>query len=364
MQHENVTAVATTQTLEPKPTPQSKIVSQIALVAERYDEALRRAEARASGQPLGPEVAALSPRLHEAIGEALPIGMTTFDGGPGSGKTAAAIQTAITARTPAVIVECEVRPVRILDRMIAYHTGTYLGRLLDGSLSPEEIRDLAQRTLDDLPLVEILDATTSVVTIDEITREAKALRERHGSAHVLVVLDSMHAWSGRALATEKEYDRLTQAITLVDGAAKRENISVLAILERSLATMRTPSATSGKGHAGLGYSCEIAINLDVVGQTNLVTGLKRVDMTVSKNRHGEQGFVIPLTFEGRLQRFAEVVDDSDAEVEVEADTQITGPVQRPEHQIYDEGDDALDPTTGEPFPRRRGYEDADLFGAA
>ncbi|MHB8147026.1 MAG: AAA family ATPase [Vulcanimicrobiaceae bacterium] len=55
------------------------------------------------------------------------------------------------------------------------------------------------------------------------------------------------------------------------------------------------------------------------------------------------------------------------DIVTETITKITGgPVQRPHHEIYDEGDDALDPTTGEPFPLKtwtRGYEDADLFGA-
>ncbi len=114
-------------------------------------DAQRRAEARASGQPLEAEVSALSPRLHDAVSEALAIGMTTFDGDPGSGKTAGAIQIATTARVPALIVECKVRPVRIVDRMIACHTGTFFGKLKDGSLSPETIRDLAQRALDGMP---------------------------------------------------------------------------------------------------------------------------------------------------------------------------------------------------------------------
>lgn len=301
-------------------TPQARLVCREALLDELHREALARAESRATGEPLGAEVGAVSHRLHIAIGEALPVGLTTIDGGPGAGKTAFALQVAMTCRVPALIVECEVRPVRLLERMTAYQTQTYLGKLKDGALSADTIRDLAQRTLDELPLVEMIDATALPISVAEIEREAVALRKRRTAKHVLVILDSLHAWSQRTLASiDKEYDRIGQAIRTLDAAAKTHQLSVVAVLERSLATMRDPSATSGKGHAGIGYAGEIALNLDAVGGLNEATGRRQIKLSVAKNRHGEQGFVIEMEFEGRLQRFTEGVAavkiDDDAEVD-------------------------------------------------
>ena len=300
---------------------QARLVCREALLDELHREALARAESRATGEPLGAEVGAVSPRLHIAIGEALPVGLTTIDGGPGAGKTAFAMQVAMTCRVPALIVECEVRPVRLLERMTAYQTRTYLAKLKDGTLSPDTIRDLAQRSLADLPLVEMIDATALPISVAEIEREAVALRKRHSAKHVLVVIDSLHAWSLRSLtAVEKEYDRIGEAIRDLDGAAKSHHLSIITILERSLATMRDPSATSGKGHGGIGYAGEVALNLDAVGGLNETTGRRQIKLGIPKNRHGEQGFAIEMEFEGRLQRFTQRADatrriDGDAEVE-------------------------------------------------
>lgn len=321
-------------------TPPTDVLAHDVLLAELYAEALQRAEARASGEPLGAEVAAISPRLHDAVGEALPVGMTTLDGGPGAGKTALALQIAMTCRIPALIVECEVRLVRILERMTAFHTRTYLGRFKDGTLLPETIRDLAAQTLRDLPMVALMDATAQPRSMALIARAAVALRDQHGAKHVLVVLDSFHAWTIRNVKAESEYDRLTRAIQQIDGAAKTNNLAVIAVLERSLGSMRSPSATSGKGHAGIGYAGEIAINLDTEGALGHRTGTQPVTMTISKNRHGSQGFTIPMTFEGRLQRFSEAVD-------TDPFTEVLDAMQGHREQEADEPDPLLDEVTNE-----------------
>ncbi len=293
---------------EAKASNKGRVLDRMQLVEELVAEAVERERAREADEPLGPEVANVSPELHRAIGEALPVGVTTFDGGPGSGKTALGTQIAMTCRVPAIIVECEVRPVRMLERMTAFQTKTYLGKLKDGTLSPEQIGAFAKRTLDEVPLLEIIDATHTRVSLDEIADEAKRLRERHNAKHCLVLLDSLHAWSAAAMSDDfpKEYDRLTQAILDLDAASKRAGISVLAILERSLASMNNPSASSGKGTGALGYKGEISINLDATGKLDRLTGERPVRMTISKNRHGEQGFAIPMIFEGRVQTFREM----------------------------------------------------------
>ncbi len=303
------TASANNVTVLPTPTKataKSRLLDRAGLVAQLVDEATERARARAAGEPLGPEVAAISPRLHRAVSEALPIGVTAIDGPPGAGKTAFGTEIAMTCRVPALIIECEVRPIRMLERMTSLHTATFLRRFKDGSLTPAEIGALARRAVDENPLVEIIDASAEPIALTDIMREALALRDRHGAKHVMVLLDSLHAWAATAIGAETEHERADLAILSLDSTTKRLGVSVVAIFERSMATMGAKGATNGKGSATLGYKPDLTLNLDPVGQTILATGRKRVALYVAKNRDGEDRFVIPLEFEGRIQRFFEI----------------------------------------------------------
>lgn len=274
-------------------------------------EARLRDECRATGRPLGPDLSGFSRALANFFDvRALPhSGFGLLHGRAGAAKTAAATAIATTAKVPAVIVEAEMRPVRILERIVAAHSGIHLGHFVDGTLTAAQIDALMCAAVADTPLVSMLDATATHIDMPEISTRADEWRRVHGSDHVLVVLDSLQSWALRAHADVRdEYPRTNAAIDEIMTAGVKAGAFFLVISERSNAGADAAANAHGKGSGRSGYAGEVTLGLDVAGDYDPRTGKTPLNLTIAKNRWGAQAITVPLWFDGRVQRFFDAVE--------------------------------------------------------
>src|SRR3954468_10685893 len=171
--------------------PQPRLARLGDLLADWEADARAAYAARVAGRPRGP-VTGL-PSLDQELGGALPVGVTAVHGGPGVGKTAFGLQAAALCGCPALFVTCEMAPLELLRRHTARVTGTYLGRWKSGELTPATSLALARQAAAAAPQLAFADATQAIAGPDWLRDAARAVR---GDAeHLLLVLDSLHAWA-------------------------------------------------------------------------------------------------------------------------------------------------------------------------
>jgi replicative DNA helicase len=112
------------------------------------------------------------------------------------GKTAFALQVAATCGCPCLYLTCEMAPLELLKRLTARATGTYLGRLKSGELRPAESLALAHRAASSAPQLALVNGTNAYASPTYLRECAEIVRGE--SKHLLIVIDSLHAWSESA----------------------------------------------------------------------------------------------------------------------------------------------------------------------
>lgn len=260
--------------------------------------------ARTSGNPIGP-VTGL-PRLDQALGGALPPGLNILLGQPGAGKTALALQVAASCLCPALFVSCEMTRLELMRRLIARATRTPLGRLKTGELSEEEAREIGKRAAASAPRLGFIDATQQFP--EPVWLRDAALAVRGEADHLLIVLDSIHAWADTAPGEGSEYERLNEAMVALRALAVELTCPVLAVGERNRSSMANGGLSAGAGSRKLEYGSETVLDLCRDEKARLdASGEVRVSLILQKNRHGAPGQIVPLSFNGGLQRFRQVV---------------------------------------------------------
>lgn len=280
------------------------------LLADLEADAERRHDAKLTNKPLG----ALSGfnQLDARLGGSFAVGVHALHGSPGIGKTAFALQIAACCGCPALFVTCEMPPLELLRRHTARVTGTFLGKFKTGEMPASEIARQASRAAAEAPWLGLLDGTVAPVSTADVLHAAATVRRlAPENPHLLIVVDSLHAWAEGGGEGE-EYDRLNTAITALKGVAAAERAAVLYVSERSRANMGKGGQNSGAGSRKIEYAAETVIGLnaestdaegcpvyDSYGETE-------VKLTFGKNRHGEAGTPVKMKFEGRRQQFREV----------------------------------------------------------
>lgn len=284
------------------------------LLAALLDEAEAQHNAVLSGTPLGP-VTGL-PKLDRDLAGRLVPGYHVLHGNTAAGKTSFALQVAATCGAPALFVTCEMSPLELLRRVIARAAGVYLGRLKSGEYTRAAFAEYAATALAACPGLALLDATRAYAPADHVQAVAEAWRERHKAAHVLVVIDSLHAWTGgrRDLGDADEYTSLGVAVVELQRMAAALGAPVLVVTERNRMSAAGGGVNAGAGSRKIEYGAETVMGLhrktekDEHGTPRPApfdaTGEVDAHVILEKNRHGAGGRV-NLRFHGALQRFTE-----------------------------------------------------------
>lgn len=254
-------------------------------------------DALATGRPRGPVTGLFE--LDDAIGGALPAGLIILQGAPGAGKSALGLQIAADCQFPALIVSAEMAPVELFFRLIARHSGEFLGRLKTGELGRGKLTRLATETAKAHPHLTILDATKGGATLDKIEAALDPGRS-------LILVDSLHIW---ALGLTKglpvtEYDGLGLALTTLTALATQTRSPVVTIAHRNRQGQKGGGLHAAKGHGGIEYAAELVFDLNLSDETTWGEGAEKpVNLTIEKNRHGAAGYSVELIFTGALQSF-------------------------------------------------------------
>jgi replicative DNA helicase len=250
------------------------------------------------------------PTLDAELSGAFMPGLHVIHGGPGTGKTAWALQVAATCGTPALFVSCEITPLEIMRRLAARVTGTYLGRLKTGELSPAEAVHLAQRACESSPLLAIVDGTAGFPNPEWLQQQAADVR---GDArYILIVVDSLHTWTARAGWNKPEYEALNLGLAELEQLAGALKAPLLAIAERSRGSMAAGGLSAAKGSARIEYAGESVLSFDTEYDKETkkpvafdINGERPVWINIDKNRHGAGQSALRLLFHGAMQRFRE-----------------------------------------------------------
>ncbi len=267
-------------------------------------EAQAAFDARTKGVARGPVSGLAS--LDEALGGVLHPGLHIVHGGPGAGKTALALQMAGTCGVPCLYVTAEMRPLELLRRITARVTGTYLGRLKSGELTPADSLAKARQAIQSVPGLALADACDAFAAPDWLREAAVAVRG--DGRHVLVVVDSVHSWSEASGVDLPEYDRLNAAIGALRALAGQLGCPVLGIAERNRASMTGGGLNASAGSRRFEYTGEsvLGLSVDEKGGTPPPVGETPVVLHVAKNRNGAAGKRLRLAFAGALQRFTDL----------------------------------------------------------
>src|SRR5206468_1641911 len=132
---------------------------------------------------------------------------------------------------PALFVSCEMRLVELLRRHTARVTQTPLEDLKSGALEPDAVCELAERAIAAAPRLGLVDATRAHAAPQLLLDFARTVRG--GDRHILLVVDSVHAWAGGLDVQATEYERLSGGLEALQRVAGELACPVLGIAERN-----------------------------------------------------------------------------------------------------------------------------------
>jgi replicative DNA helicase len=282
--------------------PTARLLRLRDVVADVLRDADAAHEARVSGLPRG-AVTGLESLDREMAG-ALAPGVHFIHGNAGAGKTAFALQAAAACQCPAMFVTCEMAPAELLRRHTARATKTYLGRLKSGEMTRADAERLTLQGIEAAPDLALVDATTAPAEFPFLCDAAQIVK---GDAkHLLIVVDSLHSWSGGLASGLPEYEALNAAVGDLQRLSRRLHCAVLIVSERNRASMKDGGLNAGAGTRKIEYGAETVLDLDRdLDAPEDGAGELVITLRIGKNRHGTAGKKIPLKFHGALQTFRE-----------------------------------------------------------
>ena len=284
----------------PPPPEIPPVVRLLDLVAEMERDAGVRHKARRTGVPFGPVTGI--PSLDAEFGGAIPPGLHVVHGGPGVGKTALALQVAGSCGCPAVYVSAEMAPIELLRRHVARTTETYLGRLKSGEMAPETVRRLALSAAAQAADLYLVDATMAYAPQAWIRDVARRARDKAGSTHLLVVVDSMHSWAESNPDQGAEYDVVSEGCRQLRVLAAQLRCPVIALAERNRQSAGTGGLHAARGSGKIEYGAESVLGLDA---EETISEWRPVRAKFGKNRNGVAGATVRLEFHGARQAYRE-----------------------------------------------------------
>lgn len=285
-------------------------------------------------------------RLDAALGGGMVAGTYTVVGGEGgAGKTALAMNAAYRIASGgeyrALVFSAEITRKEAYDRLLSIHTQSNRDRFggdglvwwseaereSDGRLGRDETMRLWNVSREELErakrsyvsgdgaqdpvLAAWRDMSSALgdrlvivdedISCDGICETVRGLVR--AGVKVVPIVDHMHAIAPpeRLRAADKEYDAITAISHEFRGLAKSCRIPMLVLSElRNLdrAERKEPQLGWFRGSGHVGYDAGTAI---ILMRGEDVAGGREVMAHIIKNRRGQSGAVIPLTFNGRAQ---------------------------------------------------------------
>ena len=294
--------------VSPVPPSEARFTRLSSLLDEWDADATARAEAKATGKPLGPKTGLY--RLDQALGMALEPGLHHIHGNAGVGKTAFALQVAASCGCPCLYVTCEMRALELLRRLTARITSTFLDRFKSGEMTLAESAGKVREAVRVTPEMGILDATEAPATAQQIMNLAEAyFPQPPAPPHYLIIVDSLNSWVEGAYPGLPEYEALNTALADLRKIAAHFKSPIFLINERNRASMSAGGLNAGAGSRKIEYGAESVIDLskkekDAKPDAN---GEIEVILKIEKNRNGVTGKPMELRFHGALQRYKETL---------------------------------------------------------
>ena len=259
------------------------------------------------------------PALDRDLGGRLAPGYHVLHGNTAAGKTGLALQIGAQCGFPALFVTCEMSPIELFRRVIARTASVFLHDLKNGVFTREAFAEKADIALRAVAQLALLDATRAYAPAETIRQAAEVWRDRHQADHVLVEIDSLHAWAGGSATFRSfgEYEGLGAAVVEIQHLAAELNAPILVVNERNRASVDGGGVNAAAGSRKIEYGAETVLGLyretakDANGKdTNRpkpfdAAGEVGAHITIEKNRHGAGGR-FEMRYCGRLQKFSEV----------------------------------------------------------
>lgn len=266
-------------------------------------------EAQDLGVKPGP-ITGLS-HLDELLGGRLIPGLHILQAAPGQGKTALAQQIAGECGFPCMFLTVEMAPQELFRRAISRVTKTPLTQF-SAPMDRQRLSDLAWQTVKLLPTVAYLDGSQQACSVAEVERYAETMRAVRDKKQVLVVIDSLHAWS-RQLAMisrkiETEFDAVNNAVRQAQQLALRLGSPILALAHRNRVGQAKGGLFASKGSGEIEYAAESVLELDRdPDEPDEIAGEIPMTVELLKNRNGAAGAQVQLRFCGLYQTFRDPV---------------------------------------------------------
>lgn len=236
-------------------------------------------------------------RLDEILG-GFQAGLTILSGGPGTGKTTLALQMGADAAesgTPVLYVTFENSPESLTLKGVCACGGLNSRDVRRGRLPLSDVRPAAARWQKKAKRLAVIEGRPDL-TRGQIRGKARRLMNRFGADRCLIVVDYLQLYA-------KAAEDLRHLRSL------REKVEVMGNGLRDLGMrLRSPVLALASQHRGAGYGSGGSASLDTLKESgdleysaDAVAFLtepedrmetepaRALDLTVSKNRHGETG---------------------------------------------------------------------------
>jgi hypothetical protein len=194
--------------------------------------------------------------------------------------------------------------MELMKRHASRVTGEYLGRFKTGEMSPREAVEHGKAAAQFSENLTLIDGTTAPVQADYLFRCAEIVKG--DSPHLLIIVDSLHAWVEGLMTGAPEYEALNGALLAMKRMTQRFNCPLIFVTERNKASIKEGGLSSGAGTRKIEYGAETVLDLERAEKAApTLAGEFEVRARFAKNRHGTPGKSVDLLFNGALQSFRE-----------------------------------------------------------